>query len=65
MNSIIKAIISLLAIAGAEGIIAFSVPPRAVLCHIPILTTKGLIGVDDDGHLLRPVALHYYWYWFL
>jgi membrane protease YdiL (CAAX protease family) len=57
----IKAVIYLVAIAGAETVAAFSVPPWGLLCHIVILTViivhSALVDVYFHQRLILPLAL--------
>jgi membrane protease YdiL (CAAX protease family) len=57
----IEAVIYLVAIAGAEAVTAFSVPPWGMLCHIAILTAiivrSALVNLYSHQRLMLPLAL--------
>jgi membrane protease YdiL (CAAX protease family) len=57
----LEAAIYLVAIAGAEAVSAFSVPPWGMLCHIAILTAimvrSALVNLYSHQRLMLPLAL--------
>jgi len=61
LSSITEAAIYLLAIAGAETVTAFLIPPWGMLCHIAVLTViivrSALVTVYSHQRLLLPLVL--------